>query len=47
MVDPQRNIVDDGKFPKSLGQATQINRRQSNLSLSRIVGGILFIVGST
>jgi hypothetical protein len=34
MVDPQRDVIDDGKFSKALGQAAQFNGRQSNLSLS-------------
>jgi hypothetical protein len=46
MVDPQRDVIDDSKFSKALGQAAQFNGRQSNLPV-RIVGGILFIVGST
>jgi hypothetical protein len=34
MVDPQRDIIDYRKRSKSLGQATQINGRQSVSSLS-------------
>jgi hypothetical protein len=32
MIDPQRNIIDHIKRSKSLGQAAQFNRRQSESS---------------
>jgi hypothetical protein len=34
MIDPQRDVIDDRKRSKPLGQATQFNGRQSHHSLS-------------
>jgi hypothetical protein len=33
MIDPQRDVIDDRKRSKPLGQATQFNGRQSHHSL--------------
>jgi hypothetical protein len=38
MIDPQRDVIDHRKRPKSLGQAAQINGRQSDSSRIYVAG---------
>jgi hypothetical protein len=54
VIDPQRDIIDHRKRSKPLGQATQINGRQTTILPlvlyaydARAVVGLLFIAGST